>query len=365
MRRRAVPIASDLHSICWGRRFLSQSASRAFSNKIIESPSLTSVDIVDSWPSVSKQSDQSCIKEWPKNQTAKIIDGRAIADDIRSKIASEVSRMEELVGLVPSLAVILVGQRRDSLTYVRNKIIASEEVGIRFQMTSLPENCTEFEVCNALCRYNEDPSIHGILVQLPLPQHLDEAKVLSSISLEKDVDGFHPVNIGKLAMQGMEPLFIPCTPKGCIELLLQSGVEMRGKRAVVIGRSNIVGLPTSLLLQRHDASVTVVHEFTKRPEKIACEADILVAAAGVRDLVRGSWVKPGAVVVDVGTNPIEEEEECMSYGVGGDVCFEEAMRVASAITPVPGGVGPMTVAMLLCNTLDAAKRAFNLTCNPQ
>lgn len=361
MRGRAVTIAAALNSLCWGKRILSPSASRTFSGKIIQSPTLTSVDIVDSWSSVTKLSEQSCIKEW-QNQTAKIIDGRAIADGIRSRIASEVSRMKELIGQVPSLAVILVGQRRDSQTYVRNKIIASEEVGIKFKMTSLPENCTECEVCDALCRYNEDPSIHGILVQLPLPQHLDEAKILSLISLEKDVDGFHPVNIGNLAMQGMEPLFIPCTPKGCIELLLQSGVEIMGKRAVVIGRSNIVGLPISLLLQRHDATVTVVHAFTKNPEKITREADILVAAAGVPDLVRGSWLKPGAVVVDVGTNPIEESTSEEGYQLGGDVCFEEAMSVASAITPVPGGVGPVTVAMLLCNTLEAAKRAFNFTC---
>ncbi|KAI3472960.1 hypothetical protein Pfo_030357 [Paulownia fortunei] len=270
--------------------------------------------------------------------------------------------MKELIGQVPSLAVILVGQRRDSHTYVRNKIIASEEVGIKFKMIFLPENCTECEVCNALCRFNEDPSIHGILVQLPLPQHLDEAKILNVISLEKDVDGFHPLNIGNLAMQGMEPLFIPCTPKGCIELLLQSGIEIMGKKAVVIGRSNIVGLPTSLLLQRHHATVTVLHAFTKNPEKIAREADILVTAAGVPNLVRGSWLKPGAVIVDVGTNPVEDRRSEHGYRLIGDVCFKEATRIASAITPVPGGVGPMTVAMLLYNTLESAKRAFKFTC---
>ncbi|GFP87385.1 bifunctional protein fold 1 mitochondrial [Phtheirospermum japonicum] len=269
--------------------------------------------------------------------------------------------MKELNGQVPGLAVILVGQRRDSQTYVRNKIIACEEVGIKYKMISLPENCTQCEVCNALCSFNEDPSIHGILVQLPLPQHLDEAKILSVIRLEKDVDGFHPLNIGNLAMQGMEPLFVPCTPKGCIELLLQSGIEITGKNAVVIGRSNIVGLPTFLLLQRHHATVTVVHAFTKNLEKIAREADILVSAAGVPDLVRGSWLKPGAVVVDVGINPIEDERSEHGYRLVGDVCFEEARGIASAITPVPGGVGPMTVAMLLYNTLQSAKRALNFT----
>ncbi|KAL8516958.1 hypothetical protein ACS0TY_015271 [Phlomoides rotata] len=353
MRGRVEPILASMRLLCLRKRFFNLSASRAFSNQIIQSPSLLSLDIEDSWPSASKQSGRPCTrdKEWPKNQTAKIIDGKAIAEGIRSRIASEVSRMEELMGQVPSLAVILVGQRPDSQTYVRNKIIASEEVGIKLKMTCLPENCTEREVCNALYRYNEDPSIHGILVQLPLPKHLDEAKILSVISLEKDVDGFHPLNMGNLAMQGKEPLFIPCTPKGCIELLLQSGIEIMGKKAVVIGRSNIVG-------QRHHATVTLVHAFTKNPECIAREADILVTAAGMPNLVRGSWLKPGAVVVDVGTNPVEDPESDHGYHLVGDVCFDDATRIASAITPVPGGVGPMTVAMLLYNTLESAKRAF-------
>lgn len=356
-----MPILAALQPIWLRRCFQTTSTLRSFSNQIIKSPSLLSLDLADSWSSTSKQSDSSPIQENTNNWTAKIIDGKAIAEGIRSRITSEVSRMKELIGQVPGLAVILVGQRRDSETYVRNKTIASEEVGFKFKMIVFPENCTECEVCNALCRFNEDPSIHGILVQLPLPQHLDEAKILNVISLEKDVDGFHPLNIGNLAMQGMEPLFVPCTPKGCIELLLQSGVEIMGKKAVVIGRSNIVGLPTSLLLQRHHATVTVLHAFTKNPEKIAREADILVSAAGVPNLVRGSWVKPGAVIVDVGTNPIEDRRSEHGYRLIGDVCFKEATRIASAITPVPGGVGPMTVAMLLCNTLESAKHAFNFT----
>ncbi|KAK4418798.1 Bifunctional protein FolD 1, mitochondrial [Sesamum alatum] len=362
MRGRLVPTLAALRPI-WLRRCSRTTLTlRTFSNQIIKSPSLLSLDLADSWSSTSKQSHSSSIQENSNNWTAKIIDGKEIAEGIRSRIASEVSRMKELIGQVPGLAVVLVGQRRDSETYVRNKTIASEEVGIKFKMTVFPENCTECEVCNALCRFNEDPSIHGILVQLPLPQHLDEGKILNVISLEKDVDGFHPLNIGNLAMQGMEPLFVPCTPKGCIELLLQSGVEIMGKKAVVIGRSNIVGLPTSLLLQRHHATVTVLHAFTKNPEKIAREADILVSAAGVPNLVRGSWVKPGAVIVDVGTNPIEDWRSEHGYRLIGDVCFKEATRIASAITPVPGGVGPMTVAMLLYNTLESAKRTFNFTC---
>ncbi|KAL6988254.1 Bifunctional protein FolD 1, mitochondrial [Sarracenia purpurea var. burkii] len=192
-------------------------------------------------------------------------------------------------------------------------------------------------------------------------QHLDEGKILDVLSLEKDVDGFHPLNMGNLAMRGREPLFIPCTPKGCIELLLGSGVDIIGKKAVVIGRSNIVGLPASLLLQRHHATVSTVHALTKNPEQITREADVVVTAAGIPNLVRGNWLKPGAVVIDVGTYPIEDSSSEHGYRLVGDVCYEEAMMVASAITPVPGGVGPMTIAMLLLNTLNSAKRAFNFT----
>ncbi|XP_022978212.1 bifunctional protein FolD 1, mitochondrial-like isoform X1 [Cucurbita maxima] len=294
-------------------------------------------------------------------QTATVIDGRAIAEEITSGITSEVRRMKNSIGNVPGLAVIMVGQGRDSQTYVRKKLGACEEAGIQSKISTLPDNCTEDQVLNALSCFHEDPSIHGILVQLPLPQHLDEGKILNSVQLEKDVDGFHPINMGNLAMWGREPLFLPCTPKGCIELLIRSGVEISGKKAVVIGRSNIVGLPTSLLLQRHHAIVSVVHAFTRNPEQITREADIVVAAAGVPNLVRGSWLKPGAVVLDVGTNPVKDPSCEYGHRLIGDVCYEEASRVASAITPVPGGVGPVTVAMLLLNTLESAKRAYNFT----
>ncbi|OVA17148.1 Tetrahydrofolate dehydrogenase/cyclohydrolase [Macleaya cordata] len=294
-------------------------------------------------------------------QTAVVIDGKLMADEIRSVIADEVSRMKSAIGKVPRLAVILVGERKDSQTYVRNKIKACQEVGIMSVMTELPEDCAESEVLNAVSSFNENPAVHGILVQLPLPQHMDEEKILNVVSLEKDVDGFHPLNIGNLAMTGREPLFIPCTPKACIELLLRSNVEIMGKKAVVIGRSNIVGLPTSLLLQRHHATVSVVHAFTKNPEEITREADIVVSAAGVANLVRGNWLKPGAIVIDVGTNPVKDPDSEYGYSLTGDVCYEEAVKVASAITPVPGGVGPMTIAMLLSNTLDSAKRAYRFT----
>ncbi|KAB2021355.1 hypothetical protein ES319_D07G133600v1 [Gossypium barbadense] len=189
----------------------------------------------------------------------------------------------------------------------------------------------------------------------------DEEKILNLVSLEKDVDGFHPINMGNLSMRGREPLFVPCTPKGCLELLLRSGVEIVGKKAVVIGRSNIVGLPIALLLQRHHATVTIVHACTKNPERITCEADIVVTAAGVPSLIRSSWLKPGAVVIDVGTCPVEDPSAEYGYRLVGDVCYEEPLSIASAVTPVPGGVGPMTIAMLLCNTLDSAKRLYGFT----
>ncbi|KAM4079171.1 hypothetical protein ACB094_09G096800 [Castanea mollissima] len=216
---------------------------------ILISPSLVSLDLPDIWASNPTPHDFPSAHKCSNEQNAAIIDGKSVAEEIMSRIAFEVKRMKESIGKVPGLAVIMVGQRRDSQTYVRNKIKACGEAGIMSMMTELPDDCKEDEVLNALSRFNEDPSVHGILVQLPLPQHLDEAKILDVLSLEKDVDGFHPLNMGNLALRGREPLFIPCTPKGCIELLIRSGVEIMGKRAVVIGRSNIVGLPTSLLLQ--------------------------------------------------------------------------------------------------------------------
>ncbi|KAK8933809.1 hypothetical protein KSP39_PZI015477 [Platanthera zijinensis] len=289
-----------------------------------------------------------------------IIDGKFVAKNIRGEIANEVARIKDSASIVPGLAVILVGSRKDSQTYVRNKRKACEEVGIASFEASLPEDCTEEEVIKHISDFNNNPSVHGILVQLPLPRHINEEKILNAVYIEKDVDGFHPLNIGRLAMQGRDPLFVPCTPKGCMELLHRYDIEIKGKRAVVIGRSNIVGMPAALLLQRGNATVTIVHSKTQNPEEITRQADILISAAGSPNLVKGSWLKPGAVVIDVGINAVDDPESARGYRLVGDVCFEEARKVASAITPVPGGVGPMTIAMLLSNTLSSAKRIHGI-----
>ncbi|XP_020674441.1 bifunctional protein FolD 1, mitochondrial isoform X1 [Dendrobium catenatum] len=290
-----------------------------------------------------------------------IINGKIIAEELRTGIAAEIRQMKDATGKIPGLAVVLVGKRRDSQSYVRHKIRDCEEVGINSFLDELPEDCPQDDVVNAVSNFNKDPSVHGILVQLPLPKHMDEEKVLNTISLEKDVDGFHPLNVGNLAIRGREPLFIPCAAKACIELLLRSGVELVGKNVVVIGRSRVVGLPTSLLLQRHHATVSVVHAHSKDPDRITREADIVISAAGVPNLVRRNWLKRGAVVIDVGTSPVDDPSSEHGYCLTGDVCYEEALQLVSAITPVPGGVGPVTVAMLLSNTLDSAKRAFGLS----
>ncbi|XP_042509489.1 bifunctional protein FolD 4, chloroplastic [Macadamia integrifolia] len=290
---------------------------------------------------------------------ANVIDGKSIAKQVRDEITSEISRMKSAINVVPGLAVILVGDRKDSSTYVRNKKKACEAVGINSYEVHLPEDSTESEVLKSILNFNDDPSVHGILVQLPLPSHMNEENVLNAVSIEKDVDGFHPLNIGRLAMRGREPLFVPCTPKGCIELLHRYGVEIKGKRAVVIGRSNIVGMPAALLLQREDATVSIVHSRTKNPDEITRQADIIISAVGQPNMVRGSWIKPGAVIIDVGINPVEDTKNPRGYRLVGDVCYEDACKIAAAVTPVPGGVGPMTIAMLLSNTLISAKRAHN------
>ena len=292
-----------------------------------------------------------------------LIDGKQIAQEIRQEIKEKVERMKTIAnGNTPGLAVVLVGERKDSQSYVRSKKKMCAEVGIRSEGTDLPEDATEEEVLKVVRAYNADPNIHGILVQLPMPKHINEERVLKEVSYEKDVDGFHPLNIGALSQRGREePRFVPCTPRGCIELLKRSNVEMKGKKAVVVGRSNVVGTPAALLLQRNDATVTVVHSRTKNPEEAIREADIVIAACGVTEYVQGSWLKPGAAVIDVGINAKDDATKKLGYRLVGGCDFESCKKVAGKMTPVPGGVGPMTIAILLQNTLEGAARSYGVS----
>uniref|UniRef100_A0A7R9Y850 Methenyltetrahydrofolate cyclohydrolase n=1 Tax=Micromonas pusilla TaxID=38833 RepID=A0A7R9Y850_MICPS len=295
-----------------------------------------------------------------RGSKAAVIDGKAIAADIRAEIKEEVAKLKAAHGRVPGLAVVIVGSRPDSATYVRMKRKACDEAGIRSFHEEVPETATEAEVLKIVQSFNADPDCHGILVQLPLPKHMNEEKILAAISLEKDVDGFHPLNIGRLSQRGREPLFVPCTPRGCIELLERTGVPIAGKEAVVVGRSNVVGTPAALLLQRRDATVTIVHSKTPNSEEIVRRADIVIAACGRMEMVKGSWIKPGAAVIDVGINAKDDPSKKRGYRLVGDADYEECSKVAGYITPVPGGVGPMTIAILLQNTLEGATRAYGL-----
>jgi 5,10-methylene-tetrahydrofolate dehydrogenase/methenyl tetrahydrofolate cyclohydrolase len=268
--------------------------------------------------------------------------------------------MQQTHGKVPGLAAVLVGDRKDSQTYVRMKKKACAEVGIASFGYDLPADIDQEALRRLVEDLNANPDVHGILVQLPLPAHIDEETILGAISIEKDVDGFHPLNIGRLSMKRREPLFVPCTPKGCIELIERSGFTIEGKRAVVLGRSNIVGLPAAMLLLHKNATVTICHSRTRELPAIVREAEILIAAVGRAEMVRGDWVRPGAVVIDVGVNAVDDPTDPRGYRLVGDVAFDEVKEVAAAITPVPGGVGPMTIAMLLRNTTDAAMRALGM-----
>jgi 5,10-methylene-tetrahydrofolate dehydrogenase/methenyl tetrahydrofolate cyclohydrolase len=288
--------------------------------------------------------------------SAQVIDGKAIAATIRAEIKLEVEQLKAASGRVPGLATVLVGQRKDSQSYVRMKKKTCAEVGIASFSHDLPDNISQQALLELVRELNADPDIHGILVQLPLPAFIDDEEILAAVSLDKDVDGFHPLNIGRLSMKRREPLFVPCTPKGCIELLDRTGVEIEGRHAVVLGRSNIVGLPVAMLLLHRNATLTICHSRTQNLPDVVRQADILIAAVGRAEMVRGDWIKPGAVVIDVGVNAVEDNSLEKGYRLVGDVAFNEVLQVASAITPVPGGVGPMTIAMLLRNTLDSAKR---------
>ena len=289
--------------------------------------------------------------------SANIIDGKQIGQEIRDEVKAAVDNRLEKGLSAPGLATVLVGENPASQVYVRNKQKACAEVGINSFGHKLPEDATQDEVEALVRNLNADPAVNGILVQLPLPRHLDEEKVLSAIDLNKDVDGFHPVNIGRLAQKGREPVFIPCTPAGCMVLLEKAGAQLNGANAVVLGRSNIVGMPVALLLVKANATVTICHSRTRDLPSVVREADILVAAIGQPEFVKKDWVKPGAIVIDVGINQKEDASAKRGYRLVGDVAFDEVAEVAGAITPVPGGVGPMTIAMLLKNTLHAAELA--------
>jgi len=291
---------------------------------------------------------------------AQLIDGKAIAETIRNEIKAEVEAMRQQHGKVPGLATVLVGDRKDSQAYVRSKKKACADVGITSFGHDLPGDISQADLLAVVRDLNANPEVHGILVQLPLPDHIDDEEILGAISIEKDVDGFHPLNIGRLSMKRREPLYVPCTPRGCIELLLRMNIPIAGKEAVVLGRSNIVGLPVAMLLLHQNATVTICHSRTQDLPSVVRRADILIAAVGRPEMVRGDWVKPGAAVIDVGINAVPDPNKPSGHRLVGDVAFDEVKEVAGAITPVPGGVGPMTIAMLLRNTVDGAKRAYGI-----
>ena len=290
--------------------------------------------------------------------SAKIISGKDIARTIRDELKEQVAELAK-DGLVPGLATVLAGDNPASRLYVGMKNKAAAEAGIHSRQVTLSDSADEAELLNLIAELNADPAIHGILVQLPLPRQIDESKVLLAIDPDKDVDGFHPVNVGRLATGDPEVL-APCTPRGVIEMLLRSGVDPSGKNVVVVGRSNIVGKPMALLLLRRapggNATVTVAHSRTADLGGVTRTADVLIVAVGRPNTVTRDMVKPGVTVIDVGTNRVDDPSRERGYRVVGDVDFEGVSEVASAITPVPGGVGPMTIAMLLANTVEAAIR---------
>jgi methylenetetrahydrofolate dehydrogenase (NADP+)/methenyltetrahydrofolate cyclohydrolase len=286
----------------------------------------------------------------PTSTTAQIIDGNALSRQLRTEVTQRAAALRGR-GLTPGLAVVLVGDNQASQVYVRNKVKACHESGLHSVLEQYPATMTEAELLARVDVLNNDPTIHGILVQLPLPAHIDAQKVIEAISPAKDVDGFHVASAGAL-MVG-QPGFWPCTPYGCMKMLESIGYDLRGKHAVVIGRSNIVGKPMALMLLAKNATVTVCHSATKDLKAMTLQADVIVAAVGKRNVLTADMVKPGAVVIDVGMNRNDEGKLC------GDVDFAGVSQVASHITPVPGGVGPMTITMLLVNTIEAAEREAN------
>ena len=292
---------------------------------------------------------------------AKIIDGKKISQKLRDSIAKKVPELRKEKAIIPGLAVVLVGENPASQVYVRTKSKKAKEVGIDTFDHYLPHTTSQEELLSLIDKLNKDSRVNGILVQLPLPDRIDSRKVIDSVAIEKDVDGFHVENAGNLSIGGslMKKALVPCTPLGCFIMLKEIIQDIQGKNAVVLGRSNIVGKPMAQLLLSESCTVTIAHSKTQNLPDVCRQADILVAAVGRPEMVKGSWIKPGSTVIDVGINRVEDNSD-KKYKLVGDVNFDEAFKIASAITPVPGGVGPMTIACLLRNTLVAACRQHGI-----
>jgi methylenetetrahydrofolate dehydrogenase (NADP+) / methenyltetrahydrofolate cyclohydrolase len=293
--------------------------------------------------------------------TAELISGTEISKAILEEIKQEVAEMKEKTGTVPGLVTILVGENPASVSYVTLKVKTALNLGFNEIQDNQPGDISEEDLLALIDKYNNDPEIHGILVQLPLPKHIDDKKVLNAIDPDKDVDAFHPVNVGRLMIGGDEVRFLPCTPAGIQELIVRSGTETKGAEVVVVGRSNIVGKPIAMMMAQKgvgaNSTVTIVHTGTKYLASHCKRADILVVAAGVPNLVEPEWIKPGATVIDVGVNRIGKNEKTGKAILRGDVDFDKAKEIAGKITPVPGGVGPMTICMLMRNTLRSAQKS--------
>lgn len=292
--------------------------------------------------------------------SATLIDGKAVAEQVKIQVKEGAEYLKTEYNIIPGLATVLVGERPDSRVYVASKQKACADLGMNSYGKTLPADISQNELLEVVEGLARDPNVHGILVQLPLPDHLDAETILRAVPIEKDVDGFSPLNVGRLSMKNREPSFVPCTPLGCLYLIESVGTKIEGANAVVLGRSNIVGLPMSFLLLHRNATITICHSRTRDLPSITRNADILVAAIGRPKFVQADWVKPGATVIDVGINEVPDATKKSGKRLVGDVDFDAVKEVAGAITPVPGGVGPMTIAMLMRNTLTAAQRAAGL-----
>lgn len=292
--------------------------------------------------------------------STKIIDGKLVSEKLKSSLISRISDIKHTyrTNQSPGLAVVMVGDRKDSDTYVRMKQLSAEKLGINFKLHKHPCNVTEKELLLSIDVLNNDRNVHGIIVQLPLPKHIDKKNIISKVSITKDVDGFNELNIGNLALEGYSPHFSPCTPKGVMELLRYYNVPITGKHCVVLGKSNIVGLPMSLMLLKENATVTICNQLSERESEITRDADILISATGVPGLVKEDWVKEGVVVIDIGINSVTDSTRKKGYRIVGDVDYYPVSQKARLITPVPGGVGPMTVAMLMMSVVDSYERHF-------